>query len=139
MGIIHRKGRVEAYRISTPSKTILVGKIKERIGPTAELVITDEDKSYTSIADTYCPGVFNHMREWIRRNVHASTIGNFCSLFKRGVIGSFIKLGAKDLPRYLAEFTYRVNRREEESPFLTALASVLSSATLPYRRVAAES
>jgi transposase-like protein len=38
MGIIERQGRVEAYSIPTPSKTVLVGKIKDRVSPEAELV-----------------------------------------------------------------------------------------------------
>ena len=46
MGIIERGGRVEAYPIPTVSKAILVGKIKERVGTDAEVVVTDELAAY---------------------------------------------------------------------------------------------
>jgi transposase-like protein len=131
MGIIERGGRVEAYRIPTPSKTVLVGKIRDRVSPEAELVITDELAAYKSINANYRHEVIEHIREWVRGNVHTNTIENFWSLFKRGVIGSFHKVSAKHLPRYLAEFTYRFNKREEENLFMVTLRRLVATINLP--------
>ena len=72
----------------------------------AEMAITDEHRAYKSIGKQFRHAVINHMREWVRGNVHTNTIENFSSLFKRGLIGSSQKVSAKHLPRYLAEFTY---------------------------------
>jgi transposase-like protein len=137
MGIVERGGRVEAYRIPTPSKTVLVGKIKDRVSTDAELVITDELAAYKSLNATHRHEVIEHIREWVRGNVHTNTIENFWSLFKRGVIGSFHKVSAKHLPRYLAEFTYRFNRREEQDLFMMTVARLLSTITLPYKNLVA--
>ena len=40
------------------------------------------------------------------------------SLFKRGVIGQYHKLSAKHLQRYLTEFEYRFNRRDDADVFI---------------------
>jgi transposase-like protein len=138
MGIAERGGRVEAYRIATPSKTVLVGKIKDRVSTDAELVITDEYKAYQSVRKDYRHEVINHIREWVRGNIYTNTIENFWSLFKRGIIGSFHKVSAKHLPRYLAEFSYRFNRREEEGIFMMTLTRLLDTITLPYGQLVRE-
>jgi transposase-like protein len=137
MGFAERGGRVEAYRIPMASKMVLVGKIKDRISPEAEMVVTDELAAYKSVAKTHRHEVINHIRQWVRGNIHTNTIENFWSLFKRGVIGSFHKVSAKHLPRYLAEFTYRFNYRDLPDLFRFTLANLLTGKPLPYRRVVA--
>jgi transposase-like protein len=139
MGIVERGGRVEACPIPTPSKTVLVGKIKDRVSTEAELVITDEYKAYQSVAKDYRHAVINHIREWVRGNIHTNTIENFWSLPKRGLVGSFRKVSAKHLARYLAEFTYRFSRRGQEGIFMMTLARLLGAIALPYRQVVADS
>jgi len=54
------------------------------------------------------------------------------------VIGSFHKVSAKHLPHYLAEFTYRFNRRQEEGIFMMTLARLLGTIAMPYKQVVAE-
>jgi len=137
MGFAERGGRVEAYPISTPSRTVLVGKIKDRISTDAELVVSDQYISYKAVGKTHRHAVINHIREWVRGNVHTNTIENFWSLFKRGVIGSFHKVSAKHLPRYLAEFTYRFNYREFPDLFSLILRNLLLGKPLPYRKLVA--
>lgn len=133
MGFIERGGRIEAYPIPTASKTVLVGKIKDRIAPNAELVVTDELVAYKSVANSHRHAVINHIREYVRGNIHTNTIENFWSLFKRGVIGSFHRVSTKHLERYLAEFTYRFNNRELAEIFAVTLAGLLGEDAMPYR------
>ncbi len=137
MGFAERQGRVEAYPIPTPSKTVLVGKIKDRVSTDAELVVTDQYRSYAAIRKTHRHAVINHIREWVRGRIHTNTIENFWSLFKRGVIGSFHKVSAKHLPRYLAEFTYRFNGRKMEGLFQTTLARLAGTTVMPYKKLVA--
>lgn len=99
------------------------------------MVVTDQLAAYNSVAETYRHAVINHIREWVRGNVHTNTIENFWSLFKRGVIGSFHKVSAKHLPRYLAEFTYRFNRRKQEDLFVQTLSRLLVTIGMPYRNL----
>jgi len=54
-------------------------------------------------------------REWIRRDVYTNGIEGFWSLFERGLTGQFQKVSWKHLRRYLAEFSYLFNNRDEEA------------------------
>ncbi len=140
MGIIQRKGRVEAYSIPTPSKAVLVGKIKDRVAPEAEMVVTDEYRAYASLKKTYRHEVVNHIKQWVRAGrIHTNTIENFWSLFKRGLIGSFHKVSVKHLPRYLDEFTYRFNNRETANLFTLTLGRLLGTINMPYKELVAGS
>jgi transposase-like protein len=134
-GIMERGGRVEAYAIPNVKKAVLVGKIKDRVSTDAELIVSDELRSYNPLAKSYRHEVINHIREWARGNIHTNTIENFWSLFKRGLMGSFHKVSVKHLPRYLAEFTYRFNRREEANIFIQTLARLAGTGTMPYSKL----
>jgi len=138
MGFVERGGRVEAYPIPTPSTTVLVGEIKDRVSTDAELVVTDQYIGNKALDITHRHAVITHMREWVRDNVHTNTIENFWGLFKRGVTGSFHKVCAKHLPRYLAEFTNRFNRREEGGTFMMTMARLLGSVAMSYEQLITE-
>ena len=61
----------------------------------------------------------NHIiGEYVRGDVTTNSMESVFSLFKRGVIGQFHKLSAKHLHRYLAEFEYRFNRRNDADVFI---------------------
>jgi hypothetical protein len=47
-------------------------------------------------------------------------------------MGSFHKVSVRHLPRYVAEFTYRFNRREEQDLLMMTLARLLATITMPY-------
>lgn len=138
-GLVQRGGKVEAYSVPNTKKAVLVGKIKDRVSTEAEMIVTDELRSYETLGKTYRHEIINHIREWARGQIHTNTIENFWSLFKRGLMGSFHKVSVKHLPRYLAEFTYRFNRREEQDLFMMTLARLLGTITLPYRNLISES
>ncbi|MGH9692479.1 MAG: IS1595 family transposase, partial [Candidatus Acidiferrales bacterium] len=122
----------QAYKIPTPSKQILVGIVKDRVAPDAT-VYTDEWRAYKSLPHKH--DVVNHIKlEYVRGDVHTNTIENFWSLLKRGVIGSYHQVSIKHLDRYLAEFTYRFNRREEqEQLFAMTTKNLLNRKNLPYK------
>jgi len=74
--------------------------------------------------------------------VYTNSIENVFSLFKRGIIGQYHKISAKHLQRYLDEFSYRFNRRNEDAfgetvrrlcgfPPLT-FASLISEEQVPF-------
>jgi transposase-like protein len=138
VGLIQRKGKVHVETIPTPSKQVLVGVIKDRVSPKADLVITDELAAYKSVGETHRHAVINHIREYVRGKIHTNSIENFWSLLKRGIMGSYHKVSIKHLPRYLAEFEYRFNRREEqEQMFVGTLKNLLNRGNLPYKALTA--
>jgi len=61
------------------------------------------------------------------------------SNLKRFLLGTHHKPGAKHLKRYLAEFTYRLNRRWQEASLFEQLArACLSSSTIIYKDLVAQ-
>lgn len=138
VGLIERNGKVQAYSIPTASKAVLVGIIKDRVAPDAEMVITDQLASYKSLRETHRHAVINHIREYVKGKIHTNTIENFWSLLKRGIIGSYHKVSVKHLPRYLAEFSYRFNRRDEqEQLFAQTTKNLLRGKALTYKALKA--
>lgn len=134
VGLIQRRGKVQALAIPTPSRTVLVGVVRQRVVPDA-LVMTDQYAAYKSLRETHRHRVINHMRAYVRGDVHVNSIENFWSLLKRGIIGSFHKVSLKHLPRYLDEFTYRFNRRNASDLFSQTLVRLLNESNLKYREL----
>lgn len=116
IGIVERGGKVRTELISTPSKAVLIGKIREHVAEDVKLVMTDESAAYTHLGEHFPHATVNHSAlEFVRGGVyHTNTVENHWSLLKRGIVGSFHKVSVKHLPLYLGEFTYRYNRRNEE-------------------------
>ena len=137
VGLIERKGKIEVHPIPTASKQVLVGIVRGRVAPDAH-VMTDELAAYKSVGQTHRHSVINHIREYVRGDVHTNSIENFWSLLKRGVIGSYHKISIKHLPRYLAEFTYRFNRRERQQYlFAETTRNLLNGKALKYSTLTA--
>ena len=53
--------------------------------------------------------------EYVCGLVHTNSIESAFSLLKRGIVGQFHQLSLKHLQRYLNEFCYRFNRREDHN------------------------
>jgi hypothetical protein len=66
------------------------------------------------------------------------TVENAFSLFKRAVIGSYHQLSIKHLQRYLDEFSFRFNRREDADIFEQALSRMTGVAPMPYSKLVEE-
>jgi transposase-like protein len=139
MGLIERKGRVEARLISTPSAQILVGVVRDRVSSKADLVVTDQWAGYKGVGKTHKHEVINHIKNFAQGKVHTNTIENFWSLLKRGIIGNYHKVSVKHLPRYLAEFTYRFNSREIQDMFAQVLKKMLNEEGMKYSTLVAKS
>jgi transposase-like protein len=134
VGLVERNGRVRAKKIPATSKPVLIGLIRDHVDPSAH-VMTDQYRAYFDVKKTHRHDIINHSKgEYARGNVHTNTIENFWSLLKRGIIGSYHKVSIKHLDRYLAEFTYRFNRREmQELLFKETAKNLLDGKKLTYK------
>ena len=56
--------------------------------------------------------MFDHEIEYVRGDIHTQNIGNYWSIFKRGVYGVFHHVGEDYMPSYLCKFDFRRNHRE---------------------------
>ena len=132
-----KPSQVRAYHVPQVNRFSFYGKIKENVIADAELIVTDEAHLYKSLGKHFKRHeIVNHSaKQWIRGEVHTQSIENFWSLFKRGVIGSYHKVSIKHLDRYLAEFCYRFNGRQNEELFAMTILALVIAAKMSYAQL----
>jgi transposase-like protein len=135
VGVIQRKGEVRAEKSISRGARALSAFVKASVEPGATLM-TDDYAGYEKVGRDYDHRVINHSKlEYVVGLTHTNSIENFWSLFKRGVIGQFHKVSEKHLDRYLDEFTYRFNGREDDTLFQRTLRNLVCGKTLTFERL----
>jgi hypothetical protein len=132
IGLVERNGRIKAERISTPSKKVLTGKIKDYVSEEGRLVVTDEATPYKNLKGFPHDTVHHTPLEFVRGEVHTNTVENLWSLLKRGIIGSFHQVSVKHLDRYINEFSYRYNNRKTGDLFSQTMGHLLTTGNIKY-------
>ncbi len=134
MGAAQRGGEVRMEVGKVPSRKELHGFIERHVADDAEAIYTDEHAAYKGIAgeNTRHETVNHSADEYVRGDVHTNTVEGAWALFKRGVIGSFHKVSRKHLERYLDEFEFRFNNRENPFIFRDAMKELVGANHLPY-------
>jgi transposase-like protein len=135
VGVVQRGGDVRAKKLISRGGIAIRGFVKESVEPGASLM-TDEYAAYEKLAKIYAHNTVVHgEKQYVNGNVHTNSIENFWSLFKRGMIGSFHKISKKHLDRYLDEFTYRFNGREDDRLFQNTLRNLLKGEVLTFEKL----
>lgn len=121
-GAVERKGSVIARVVKNVQADTLVKFIREAVSTEGSLLCTDKWVAYKHLNQEFPHGAVDHARgEYVVGAVHAQTIEGFWSIFKRGIVGTFHKVSAKYLPRYVAEFQFRYNNRSNPDIFGEAI------------------
>jgi transposase-like protein len=135
MGLLQRKGTFEARAIPTNGKKILCGIISDRVDKTAR-VMTDEFRAYKGIDRGYKHEAVNHSKEeWVRGDVYTNGVENAWSLFKRSIVGSFHHVSEKHIDRYLNEFDWRFNGRNNQYLFRDTLIRLLNAPKMEFKEL----
>jgi transposase-like protein len=121
MGAIQRGGELRLKHVYAAHVGTFRDFITANVSDDVERVMTDQHSSYPAalgkLVDRH--ETVNHIKaEYVRGDVTTNSIESVFSLFKRGVIGQFHQLSGKHLHRYLAEFEYRFNRRNDADVFI---------------------
>jgi transposase-like protein len=115
MAIVERGGEVRARPLDRVTAVNVRAAIHEYVAPTAKLY-TDEGTHYRW-ADKPWPGghkAVNHsLGEYARGDVTTNRVESFFSLVKRGMYGTWHSVSKKHLGRYVNEFEFRFNTRNE--------------------------
>ena len=138
-GAIQRGGNVRLERIPDVKRETLHAFIARAVRDEAEAIYTDDLKSYIGIADddTRHETVNHSAEEWVIGDVHTNSIEGVWSLFKRSVVGSFHKMSAKHMDRYLEELEWRFNNRDNPHIFRDTLSRIMNTEHLTYRELVA--
>ena len=139
--MIERGGKLRLVPVKEAKMEMLGPALEEHISPEAHTIYTDESASYAIYLQRHFDAqhkTINHSRTYGIGDTHTNTIENAFSLLKRGVYGTFHKVSIKHLGRYCHEFSYRFNRRGEQSQmFDGTLKSLLNEKALPYKKLTA--
>jgi transposase-like protein len=121
MGAIQRGGELRLQHVTGATVGNFREFIEANVSPDVERVMTDQHRAYPAALGEMVDRheTVNHIiHEYVRGDVTTNSIESVFSLFKRGVIGQYHKLSAKHLQRYLTEFEYRFNRRNDGDVFI---------------------
>ena len=132
VGAVQRGGDVRAEKSPSRGARTITAFLKESVEPGSKLM-TDDYAGYEKVGRFFDHSTVNHSKlEYVVGLTHTNTIENFWSLFKRGVVGQFHKVSEKHLDRYLDEFTYRHNGRDDERLFQDTLRNLVNGTTLTF-------
>jgi len=140
LGMVERGGRLRLVPIADGKMEAIEPVIERHVSADATLQ-TDESPVYAIIGHRRFPGrhrTINHSRTYGIGDLHTNTIENAFSLLKRGVYGTFHKVSIKHLGRYCEEFSYRFNRRGEQSElFDSTLKGLVNGKALRFKTLIA--
>ncbi|MDE2774048.1 MAG: IS1595 family transposase [Gemmatimonadota bacterium] len=101
-------GRVAARVVDATDKPTLQGFVKDHAAKGAK-VYTDEHGAYDGLSNR--EKVKHSVAEYVREQAHTNGIESFWSMLKRAHKGTFHKLSAKHIQRYVDELAARHNIR----------------------------
>lgn len=139
LAAIQRGGGVRLKVEDRRDRETLHAFIRNQASPDAERIMTDEWEPYKGIADENTKHeTVNHGRdEYVRGDVHTNTVEGVFSLFKRSIVGAFHQVSVKHLDRYLDEFSFRFDNRNNPYLFRDTLQRLVKSDSLPYEKLVA--
>ncbi len=104
--------RVSAKVVRDTTAQTLQGFVRDHT-ETGTVVYTDDAGAYTGLAPDFGHEAVKHsVGEYVRDQAHTNGIESFWSMLKRGYVGTYHKISAKHLNRYVQEFAGRHNIRE---------------------------
>lgn len=130
IGMIERGGKIKA---KVAKKKDLKSKrlsmlVRRNVDTENSVLITDEFKGYLGIKNFMPHKTVNHSVWYVNGQIHTNNIESFWAILKRGIIGQFHKVSLAHLPKYIDEFTYRFNNRENENVFDLTIERALGGA-----------
>jgi ISXO2-like transposase domain len=141
MGIRERGGPLRLIHVESNIAKHLGEQIKKHVSPDAKKVITDELPAYipafisAGIKGDKHKTIRHRDKVYVQGDVHTNTVESAFSLFKRAVTGSYHKVSIKHLQRYLDEFSFRFNRREDADLFEQTVSKMAGVKQLPYAKL----
>lgn len=112
LGMIERQGKLIARVVENTKAETLTPEIIRTVKNTAS-VITDEWLGYNSLKRFYDHSFVKHNDgEYVNGRIYTNTIEGFWSLLKRGIIGIYHFTTRKHLQKYVDEFVFRYNTRD---------------------------
>lgn len=141
LGAIQRGGGIRLKVEQGVDRSRLHLFIRMATSDDTECIMTDQAPAYDGIADhnTRHESVNHKQEEWVRGECHTNSVESVWSLFKRSIVGSYHQISTKHLDRYLDEFEFRFNNRNNPYLFRDTLLRLIASENLEYKELTANS
>lgn len=114
VALVERDGRVRSKVINERGMHEVRKAVRENVDP-ASILHTDGAQAYRSLMPMGQHEAVDHDKAFARKGesgtVHCNTAEGFFSIFKRGLVGTYQHMSEQHLPRYLAEFDFRMSNR----------------------------
>ena len=130
IGAVERGGRVVA-RVANPGDLSAKGIgnfIARFIDSAGTILITDEYKGYGRVHQTMLHAVICHKDAYADGLIHTNSIEGFWALVKRAWYGTHHHYSRKYMPLYIAEASYKYNRRSSATAFNDSMRMFVGAA-----------
>ena len=120
VGMVERNGKVKAQHQDKDKLKFqdLQKIVKENIDTLQTPLMTDDYRGYTPISKIIEHKIINHsQKQYTDGDIHTNTIEGFWSLLKRGIVGQYHKVSIKYLNKYIDEFCFKYNHRNNDDIF----------------------
>ena len=130
VGAVERGGRVKTQVIEKAEGKVLMPFIRENIKEESH-VYTDEWQAYWAVHyNNYTHHSIPHAKKvWAKGHIHTNTVEGFWMLVKSGIRGVYHGVGKHYLQTYLNEYSFRYNRRHDETPMFRSFLHQVKKAT----------
>jgi transposase-like protein len=114
VALVERGGAVRSKVIDERGMSEVRAAVRENLAP-GSILHTDGAQAYKFLMPLGQHEAVNHNKEFARDSnngrVYTNTAEGYFSIFKRGLVGTYQHIEAQHLPRYLAEFDFRMSNR----------------------------
>ncbi len=139
VGALQRKGQIRLKHIPNTTSETLMAFARTLVDKSTECVYTDDWPGYNDLEMTVKKDheTVNHSAgQYVRHGyIHTNGIENVFSLVKRSIVGSFHHISEKHINRYLDEFEFRFNNRENPYLFRDCILRLLNAENLEYKNL----
>lgn len=126
LAMVERGGNVVAQKQKELKFKDLKKIAKKSIDFENTVLMTDDYKGYIPFKSLINHQTVNHsQKQYVDGNKHTNTIEGFWSLLKRGITGQYHHLSDKWLNKYITEFCYKYNNRNNQNVFENLLTNAL--------------
>lgn len=118
VALVERDGKVRSAVIDGRSMSDVRAAVKGNLHPES-ILHTDGAQFYKGMMPVGQHEAVDHNKQYTRKakgnaaTVHTNTAEGYFSLVKRGLVGTYHHVSPAHLPRYLAEFDFRMNTRKK--------------------------
>ena len=144
-GIVQREAedqhsKVKAFLVPGETRPAMFPLIAKHIAGDAK-VYTDESHAYKLLNQAHPQHeiVAHSGKQYVRGDVSTQGVESFWSLLKRGIIGSYHQVSVKHLQKYVNEFAFRFNHRENKELFALTVLNLVIASALRYKMLTASS